>query len=484
MMVFFLFGVFFSTFFTIDPIRILYFAFAIAILQIGIYFIFRQQFTNKILILTSLVFFIGIYAFANKSFSLDKATYSNAENQKISAIITSYPENKTNSQEFIVTIENIDQKIKLLVKSARYPERQYGDKIEILGKIEKPENFDNFDYINYLRKSEVVGIIKNPSIEFAGTNQANKIVFWLFKIRNNIESQIKSNLPEPESSLASGILLGSREGFSKSLTDQFNRSGITHIIALSGFNVTIIIVAISTLLLGVVSKKINFLISLALVIFFVIMTGGSASVIRAAIISLLIVFGTTIGRQADKTNLILLAATFMTLVNPYVLRYDIGFQLSFLAYIGLVCFSEPILRLFQKKKISFMPKVLQVAFSETLSAQIIVLPLLLTTFGQISIIAPISNLLILPLIPLTMLLAFLSSIFSLLIPTVGKIVFLMSYLPLKYILYVSEKMANLPFAAIILKSGWQMVSIIIYSLALSLVVYLFRKRIWLAEKIT
>jgi len=478
MMVFFLVGILFSTIFNLDHTFILSLIVVLTVLQTGIYFAFCRTLFIKIFILLSLSFLTGIFLYSFRNNRLREIQFPKGDVQKVSALITSYPECGDNSQEYTVTIEQDENKTKLLVQAARYPERFYGDKILLTGRVDEPKNFDDFDYVSYLKKSGVTGIIKNPSIDLVDNNRANKVIFWLFKVRRGVETQINRNLPEPESSLASGILLGTREGFSTSLTDQFNRAGITHIIALSGYNVTIIIVAISMLLLGVVGKRVNFSISLALIILFVIMTGGASSVIRAAIISLLIVFGSLIGRTTDKANLILLAASAMAIINPFVLRYDIGFQLSFLAYIGLVYFSVPILDFLSKKKFSRIPKIVKITFAETVSAQVIVLPLLLTTFGRISIIAPISNILILPIVPLSMLIIFLSTIISVILPAIGKIAFLLSYLPLKYVLLVSEEMANLPFSSIEIKNGWQFISALIYSLLITLIIILIRNKRW------
>jgi len=186
--------------------------------------------------------------------------------------------------------------------------------------------------------------------------------------------------------------------------------------------------------------------------------------VRAAIISLLLIYGTTIGRKADKANLLLLAAGVMAAFNPFVLRFDVGFQLSFLAYFGLVYFSEIIMKILSWKKINLIPQTIKLVLSETLSAQIIVLPLLLTTFGRISLIAPVSNILILPLIPLTMLIVFISVLIYIIFPSAGQILFIVTLLPLKYIIFIADHLSQVPISSIEITKDLQTASSIMYIL--------------------
>ncbi|OIN88965.1 hypothetical protein AUJ40_02810 [Candidatus Berkelbacteria bacterium CG1_02_42_45] len=477
----FLLGVFISSFFNLDFFAIYSVAIAIVVIQVSIYYIFRRDFLIKVIIFSAISFSTGFLFFSYQNTKLSSQILPFGQDKEFSGVVSSYPENEGNRQQFFLHV--VDYKAKLLIEAGRYPEFAYGEKLKIKGKIEQPENFFDFDYINYLKRYSVIGIVKNAKIEIVSKNNGNRILSCLYTFRRKFESTIKKNLPEPESSLAVGILIGSKEGFTDEIMNQFNRTGITHIVALSGFNVTIIIVFLSALLLGVINRKTNFVISIIFVILFVALTGASASVVRAAIISLLLAFGATIGRRADKTNLILLAATVMVAINSFVLRYDIGFQLSFLAYIGLVYFSNILIKFFERRPLKNIPKTIQLAVTETLSAQIIVLPLLLTTFGRISIIAPLTNVLILPIIPLSMLFVFLSAIIFFLLPSIGHLAFLISYLPLKYVLLIAKYFSALPLSSIKLKGSWQIILAVVYSLFIGAIYIYLTKFRWAKKSI-
>lgn len=477
----YLLGVFISSFYNFNFYQIWQIIILIFIFLIGVTLFFKTGQTGKILLLFFCALSLGIISFSYKNTKLNEQQLPFSETKEFSANIISYPEKEGNKQSFFGRTNDFGDKKIIYFKTGRYPEYTYGDKIKVLGKIEKPRNYSDFDWINYLKRFSAIASISNPKIEKISDSNENFVVFKLYRIKKNIENIIEKNLPEPESSLAKGILVGSRESFSDDLIDQFNKVGITHIIALSGFNVTIIVVFISMIMAKSVGKKYIFLFSLIFVGSFVIMTGASSSVARAAIISLLLVYGTTIGRKADKANLLLLAAGVMAAFNPFVLRFDVGFQLSFLAYIGLVYFSETLMKILSYERIKLIPQSVKLVLSETLSAQIIVLPLLLNTFGRISLIAPVSNILILPLIPLTMLIIFVSIIIYIVSPLVGQILFLISFLPLKYIILVAGHLSKIPLSSIEITKDLQTISSIMYILFI-IGFFTYTKSKWLKKQ--
>lgn len=460
----YLLGIFISSFYNFNFYQIWQIIILIFIFLIGVTLFFKTGQTGKILLLCSCALSLGIITFSYKNTKLDELQLPFTETKEFSVNIVSFPEKEGNKQSFFGQTTDFSGKKIIYFKTGRYPEYKYGDRLKVLGKIEKPKNYSDFDWTNYLKRFSAIASISNPKIKKISDNNGNFVILKLYQIKENIENIIEKNLSEPESSLAKGILVGSRDGFSDDLIDQFNKVGITHIIALSGFNVTIIVVFISMIMAKSVGKKYVFLFSIIFVSLFVVMTGVSSSVVRAAIISLLLIYGTTIGRKADKTNLLLLAAGIMVAMNPFILRFDVGFQLSFLAYFGLVYFSEILMKILSWKKINLIPQTIKLVLSETLSAQIVVLPLLLTTFGRISIIAPVSNILILPLIPLTMFIVFISIIIYIVSPLIGQALFLISSLPLKYIILVSDHLSKIPLSSIEIAKDLQTISSIIYIL--------------------
>lgn len=242
---------------------------------------------------------------------------------------------------------------------------------------------------------------------------------WLAQILFRTVGQIRRNFSEPQASLFSGILLGSQSGMPPTLRAAFQATGTTHIVALSGFNVTIIVATMMQVLIRLMGRRWAWLPGLAVVLVFVIMTGASASVVRAAVMALTSQLGLFFGRPIAPERLLAYAAMSMLWPHPLLLWHDLGFQLSFLATIGLVFFSEPLAR-----RLKFMPESfsLRQNLGTTLGAILMTEPLLLWRFGRLSLIAPVVNLLVLPLIPLSMGLGSLWVLAMLVHPVIGKVI--------------------------------------------------------------
>lgn len=360
-------------------------------------------------------------------------------------------------------------KTKILIQAPRYPEFRYSDVLDIQGTIQNPaeiEPFDNFNYGEYLLHRGIRGLIQNPgSIIFANQNASQlprlgwlQVRFYkiIYFIGDKFQESLNKILPEPYAALQSGLILGSKtSNIPDSLTSAFNRAGVTHIIAVSGFNVTVIISALA-LTIAIFSRRWAFWGSLIAVIIFVILTGATASVVRAGVLAMLVAYGKSIGRRPYYPVLISFVAMVMLLFNPYALKSDISFQLSFLAFAGLI-FLAP--KLGELKFLKFLPQKIRQIFCETMSAQIAVLPILLYNFGILSIVAPLANILILLIVPYAMLLGFIAGLAGMIWLVLGKIVGLAAWVLLKYIIVVVEFLSRLNFAAVTIKTNewWWMV---------------------------
>ncbi len=270
--------------------------------------------------------------------------------------------------------------------------------------------------------------------------------------------------------LAYGLIFGSSGDFSQQFKASLKASGTTHIVAVSGYNVSIITNWLFDSLRAV-SKNFAGVFSVVCLIAFFLMTGGSASVLRASIMGVIILLSKFIGRKVSALHLLILAATLILVFNPYAI-FDWGFQLSFMATAGLFFLSpliEPRLSL-----IKIHPSLIKV-FCETLSAQIFVLPILITSFGSFSLIAPLTNLLILPLVPLAMAVVFLSLVLYVLSPTLGIFFSGITKILLTYIMSVITISSKVPYASINLKVPASVGMIIGYLIVFSLVFFLRRQ---------
>lgn len=333
----------------------------------------------------------------------------------------------------------------ILVTNYLYPEYKYGDYLQIKCNLQKPENVNGFAYDNYLARYNIYSICYYPKIVLLG-NGGNLFLAKIYEFKDFFVSRLNRILPEPQSSFLAGLLIGAKKSIPPDLQLDFNKTGTTHIVAVSGFNVTIVVTFIMLLLntFSVPRKKVFWLTSGGLILF-IIITGLQASILRAAIMGFLVLFANYLGRLSRVINGLLLAAALMLILNPKLLVYDLGFQLSFLATLGLI-YLQPILSILFKAdniKNKFLQSVVGDYLATTLAAIIMTTPIILFNFGRVSLIAPLANILILPVIPLSMLLGFLAGIFGLFSIFVGSVAAWPVWLILTYIIWVLETLAGL-----------------------------------------
>ncbi|MFA6552817.1 MAG: ComEC/Rec2 family competence protein [Patescibacteria group bacterium] len=349
----------------------------------------------------------------------------------------------------------------VLMTVPMYPAYQYGNLLEITCEIETPGRIalDDgssrvFDYGAYLSRYEIRSVCYRPvSVVLRGRGHGNWCMAGLLGIKNRFIRAMQEILPEPFSSLLGGILLGAKKAMPVSLMDGFNRTGITHIVALSGFNITIIAVALSALTQRIsLPRRMSFFVSCAAIALFVVMTGAQASAVRAGVMGGLVLLGRGLGRLSRITNVLLLAATAMVLINPLVLMFDSGFQLSFLATLGLLYLS-PIFEKWFKHPI--LPGWLSSTLAATLSAIFFTAPLIAYQFGRLSVVAPIVNMLVVPVISLTMGIGFGATVLAMIWLPLGQWVGWLVGLVLRYIVSVTELFSGFQYASItVTRMSW------------------------------
>lgn len=262
------------------------------------------------------------------------------------------------------------------------------------------------------------------------------------KLRLKFEASMLSVLPEPLASFALGLLIGQRSTIPKMLNDQLSTAGLTHIVAVSGYNLTIIISAVYYFLRKL-SKYQATVGSVLLILLFILFTGTSASIIRAAIVSMLSLMSGYYGRSFRPVMLILLAAAMTSFWSPIYLWSDIGWYLSFLAFYGVLLLGPLVTRRIYKTK---KPKFLAAVIVETMAAQFMTLPIIMFIFGRISVIALPANVLIVPLVPLAMLLAFVAALGGMIVPNIAGWLALPARIILTYILDIVALAAKIPHA--------------------------------------
>ena len=455
-------GIFFRSFFEWG-----YFFVALFIFLALIIFVSSFLFHNikNIIVLISifiLTFGLGIFRFHVSDIKpplyLEQQIGSSIELQ---GIIVDEPDQRESNTK--LTVE-IDKKVRVLITTKTYPEFQYGDKIKFSGKFQKPSNFitdigKEFDYINYLAKDKIYYQVFYPKIEFISEGRGNFIKRNLFALKHSFLGSISKLISDPEASLMGGLLLGTKQALGGELQDDFIKVGIIHIVVLSGYNVTIVAESLLRFFSAFLRRSVAISIGVISIILFAIITGAGATIVRASIMALLVLFARITGRTYDITRALFLAGFLMLIHNPWILVFDISFQLSFLATIGLIFLAPKII-----KYIRFLPKTLGLRdiLSATIAVQLFLLPFILYKMGTLSIVSPIVNLLILPLIPLTMLFGFLAGIFNFITVVIATPFAWIAYIFLHYEISLSQAFANLSFASITAKSFPLIFVIIIY----------------------
>ncbi|MBU0964672.1 competence protein ComEC family protein, partial [Patescibacteria group bacterium] len=344
----------------------------------------------------------------------------NGQETTFIGLISSEPDTRKSHVKLTIDVkqglEGLPEKItgKVLVNTYLFPEYHYGDLLKITCQLQAPEPITDddsgrvFNYDKYLTRFDIYSLCYRPYIEFIAADQGNVIMSTLLNIKTKFVQAVQLALPEPQASFLGGLILGAKKAIPDDLMESFNRTGTTHIVALSGYNITIIAILILNLCKHLwISRKGAFWVSLFAITFFVLITGAQASIVRAGIMGMLVLLATQLGRMSRITNTLVLAAVVMLLINPKVLVFDAGFQLSFLATIGLVYVSPIIEKVFK-----WVPAVLEIRASlvATLSATLMTLPLIIFQFGRLSLVAPLVNVLILPAIPVSMGLGFITGI--------------------------------------------------------------------------
>lgn len=371
---------------------------------------------------------------------------------EISGKSGSCPELKNEDcKNFLALQEPKIQNQKILIYSRQYPKFNFGDKITITGKIQKPQKFDGintnkFNWPAYLAKDDIYLETFYPEIKLISSGNGSKTKQILFSLKKRFTENIEKTISFPASSLLSGITIGEKNSLPKDLKDNLIKTGTIHIAVLSGYNITIIAASVINILkLAYLPNMIVSAFGILTVVLFTVTAGAEAATVRAAIMAVLIIIANQTGRMYAAMYALIFAAFFMIIANPMILRFDASFQLSFLATFGLIYFTP-----YFENKLKSIPEILKIKenFITTMSAQITVLPLLIYSTGSFSLFSLPLNILILSFIPITMFFGFLTGVSGFLSFYLSYFLGLITYVFLAYEIWLINFFANLPFSYI------------------------------------
>ncbi|MFQ6057995.1 MAG: DNA internalization-related competence protein ComEC/Rec2 [Anaerolineae bacterium] len=343
----------------------------------------------------------------------------------------------------------------VLVHAPRYPAYSYGDELEIEGKLETPPQFADFSYRDYLARQGVYSLLRRPRITLLARGKGNPFYAALYAFKGRAQAVIAAILPEPQASLLTGILLGVERGIPAQVMEQFNATSTSHVIAISGFNISILAGMLSRVGRHLLGRRRSAYFAVAGIVVYTILVGAYASVVRAAIMGCLYVIATHYGRQGDALTSLVVAAVLMTLAQPLVL-WDVGFQLSFAATLGLILYTPLVhgglTRLLAKgmggERAQQVAGLLNEVFTVTLVAQFMTLPIIVYNFRRLSLISLPANFLILAAQPGVMVWGGLATLLGLIYLPLGRIVGWVAWLFLTYTLRIVELTAQVPHASL------------------------------------
>ena len=378
----------------------------------------------------------------------------------------------------------------LLVRLPREVTYNYGDRIQLQGKLQTPPENEDFSYRDYLANHGIYSYLPYPATQLIETGQGNPITAGLYAFRQKAEDEVYSLFPDPEASLLSGILLGVETGISTKLQEAFRITGTSHIIVISGFNITIIAGFFTFIFSRLLGRYKGAIVAAVGIILYTLLVGANAAVVRAAILGMLTLLGHLVGRRQAGLNSLTFVAGIMAAKTPTVL-WDVSFQLSFAATLGIMLYAEPMTEWFVRTAARYIPqeRAEKLAgpvgeyFLLTLAAQLTTLPLMIYYFERLSLTALIANPLILPAQPALMVLGGLSVLTGLVIHPLGQLFAWAAWPFTAFTIRMVEWLATIPHGSIALTQVATPTILLFYAVLFTLTIARTRIRN-LASKLT
>ncbi len=390
---------------------------------------------------------------------------------RIEGKIISDVERRIGTQQTILgNVRVADESVygKLLVRFPLYPTVTYGDTVTFSCRLKRPEPFNGFAYDRQLEARGVLATCSFPQFVSVSQKAPRTIVSHVLFVRDTLVERLRSILPEPHASFVAGLLFGGSSSLSSDLKEDFSRTGISHILAASGFNVSIFsVLLLHWLLQSPLGRRRGLIATSIFLLLYVIAAGATASVVRAGVMAGLLIVQAAVRRRALMINVVLLALSGMLLIHPRLLLDDVGFQLSFVAASSLL-FVLPAI----EHRFAFIPTTfgLRTSIAASCTAIVFTLPILLWHFGEISLIAPLVNAIVLPFISFLMALSLIALLVSGLWMTLGQ-VFAIPVIGLSYLLLrIISVFGSLSFATLPIFAS-KLVAMIVAVFLLSWIIY-------------
>lgn len=390
-----------------------------------------------------------------------------------------YRDTYTNLRLRVTNVDTGDRNLPaeglLLARVSNNQTYQYGDIVRLRGKLKTPPENEDFSYRDYLAAQHIHSYMSTAEVTILPGRGGNPISAALYALKEKSLANIYRIFPDPESSLLAGILLGVDTGLTRELQQAFKNTGTAHIIAISGFNISIIAGIFFAFFSRFFGERRGAVIAILGIAFYTFIVGGDAAVVRAAIMGSLALFARQVGRRQFALNTLLAVAFFMTLWNPLFV-WDVGFQLSFFATLGLILYAEPFSNFANQLITKYVPTSTAEKFAElfsefvllTLAAQLTTIPIMAYHFQRISLVSFIANPFILPAQPAVMILGGLAVLLSLLWLPLGQLAAWVAWPFVVYTIRIVEIFDRVPHGTLFLGDFSIWFVILFYAALLSL----------------
>ncbi len=428
-------------------------------------YLVRRNRTWRLALICAALFMAGAgrYAWASGPLPANHiAHYVDSGYVDLTGIIVRDPDVRDNHVNLTIQVETLRQddttrpaQGTILAQAPRYGDYAYGDRVSVGGALLTPPEFDDFSYRDYLARSGIHALIPNARVDIVAHDQGQPLYAAMYALKDRAQQTIDRLLPSPQAPLLSGILLGVESAIPDDVRDAFNRTGTTHVIAISGANIIVVIGVLLALLTPVVGDRRAGWITLAGVGGYTLFVGADPAVVRAAIMGGLALLASRWGRRTYGLTSLAFAVWLMTLWNPLTL-WDIGFQLSVAATAGLVLFSDDLTALLEKllhkgftqETARQITQWLAEPVVVSLAAQITTTPLILVYFGRLSILSLVANILIVPVQAYIMTLGWLAVLFGMIWQPLGEPLAWVVWLPLSYTLAIVRSLGRFDWASL------------------------------------
>lgn len=429
------------------------------------YFRFFKLFFNSKVLITIFIFSVisnTITIYQNNKYNI---TYKDKENLEGKVLIVSEKEDKQYSYLYKIKVLNIENKkeskntyLYLRINKKSDVLLEYGDIISFKGEFQEPSkkrNYGGFDYKNYLKTLKIYGTVKCESYNVLEKNKGNILISFTNKISNSVKEKIYDLLDKREANLLIGLLLGDDDNIDDDIEESFKISSLSHILAVSGMQVTYIITAMYIIFNNLLGKRKTKIVIIIILIFYTILTGFSPSIVRASIMGILIMGAGLFYRKNDIWNSIAISLLLMLIYNPFLIT-NVGLQLSYLGTIGIILLNKTFLRIFNKirfekyilnrKIINIVSKIIEI-LTVTISASVVVFPIMLYNFNLFGTYFLITNLLASIIIGPITIFGTVIVIISFVFLKIGKLLSIILEISLNTLVLVSN-FSKLPFSKI------------------------------------